>query len=725
LSAPPLLILFGSESGNSEDLATIAEKQAKSLGLTPSVKGMDEVEIGDLPNYQNILIYCSTWGEGEMPDNAIDLWEAANGDSPPSMAGTNFAVCALGDTSYEFFCQSGKDWDGWLEKQGATRLLPRVDCDVEYDDPASEFTTNALSLIASAAGEGAATPEEGPSSEAEAPSEDAAEESPDETQSGDLEGLLSSGDRSLTLLFGSQSGNSEALVAKISKDAKSYGLVGEVHDMDGFDFNSLSAKKRVLIVCSTWGEGEMPDNAEDLWQFAISESASRLEGVHFAICALGDTSYEFFCQSGKDWDGRFEDLGATRIIDRLDCDVDYDAPAAEWLLDALPALAAVDSTGNFHQEMVESIRMYASGSSDGADGEDGFSMPEVRSEPIQASVSVFRYDPETFSTGSDTWMCSLPGHMSVLEVLRALKASQDGSLTFRDGSPDDSNTAISINGRLVLPGLCRLDSVAPIREGAVSLRIEPLPGFEVIRDLAIDPWSLERKRESSDPWMVAATREGANTPQGVMGTMDPAIADSLHSIRDFGSQNILHSSSDAVPHANGYLGPAVIASAWSRRNDPRTSPSKAEEIDTMLSSPNGIKAETDLASVNRQTSVPRTVSQSLLDAKNSVLTGDGFNGKHGKHVWWYTWTVKSSGMVNDTVIYRQALGPFALLGNLFSGVTARMVLGFTRTGGNMFNGMLGMVAPPAGIGKMPKQLNSSVDNHHEVVAIFNEMDGRF
>jgi len=725
LSAPPLLILFGSESGNSEDLATIAEKQAKSLGLTPSVKGMDEVEIGDLPNYQNILIYCSTWGEGEMPDNAIDLWEAANGDSPPSMAGTNFAVCALGDTSYEFFCQSGKDWDGWLEKQGATRLLPRVDCDVEYDDPASEFTTNALSLIASAAGEGAATPEEGPSSEAEAPSEDAAEESPDETQSGDLEGLLSSGDRSLTLLFGSQSGNSEALVAKISKDAKSYGLVGEVHDMDGFDFNSLSAKKRVLIVCSTWGEGEMPDNAEDLWQFAISESASRLEGVHFAICALGDTSYEFFCQSGKDWDGRFEELGATRIIDRLDCDVDYDAPAAEWLLDALPALAAVDSTGNFHQEMVESIRMYASGSSDGADGEDGFSMPEVRSEPIQASVSVFRYDPETFSTGSDTWMCSLPGHMSVLEVLRALKASQDGSLTFRDGSPDDSNTAISINGRLVLPGLCRLDSVAPIREGAVSLRIEPLPGFEVIRDLAIDPWSLERKRESSDPWMVAATREGANTPQGVMGTMDPAIADSLHSIRDFGSQNILHSSSDAVPHANGYLGPAVIASAWSRRNDPRTSPSKAEEIDTMLSSPNGIKAETDLASVNRQTSVPRTVSQSLLDAKNSVLTGDGFNGKHGKHVWWYTWTVKSSGMVNDTVIYRQALGPFALLGNLFSGVTARMVLGFTRTGGNMFNGMLGMVAPPAGIGKMPKQLNSSVDNHHEVVAIFNEMDGRF
>jgi flavodoxin/succinate dehydrogenase/fumarate reductase-like Fe-S protein len=725
LSAPPLLILFGSESGNSEDLASIAEKQAKSLGLSPSVKGMEEIEIGDLEGAKNVLIFCSTWGEGEMPDNAVDLWEAANGDSP-SLSGCNFAVCALGDTSYEFFCQSGKDWDGWFEKQGATRLLDRVDCDVEYDDPAAEFTTNALTLIASAgAGAGALSPAETPVEFEESSEETGSEEAQDETVSGDLEGLISSGDRSLVILFGSQSGNSEELAAKISKDAKSYGLVGEVHDMDGFDFNSLSGKKRVMIICSTWGEGEMPDNAEDLWQFAISDSASRLEGTHFAICALGDTSYEFFCQSGKDWDGRFEGLGATRIIDRLDCDVDYDAPAAVWILEALPALAAVDSTGQFHEKMVDSIKMYVSGSSVGAEGDDGFSLPEIRSEPVQVGVTVFRYDPETSSTGTDTWICSLPGHMSVLEVLRTLKSSQDGSLTFRDGSADDSNTAISVNGRLILPGLSRIDSVAPMREGAISLRIEPLPGFEVIRDLAIDPWPLERKRESSNPWMVAATREGAHTPQGTMGTMDPAVAARIHSMRDFGSQNILHSSSDAVPHANGYLGPAVIASSWSRRNDPRTSPSKGEEIDRLLSSPNGIKAETDLAPIKRQSSVPSAVSEALLEAKNSVLTGDGFNGKHGKHVWWYTWTVKSSGMVNDTVIYRQALGPFALLGNLFSGVTARMVLGFTRTGGNAFNGMLGMVAPPAGIGKMPKQFNSSVNNHHEVVAIFNEMDGRF
>ena len=539
-----------------------------------------------------------------------------------------------------------------------------------------------------------------------------------------LEDLLFNGDRSLEILFGSQSGNSEDLAAKMAKEAKAYGLEGTVHDMDGFDFNSLSGKKRVIIVCSTWGEGEQPDNAEDLWQFANSESASRLEGVSFAVCALGDTSYEFFCESGKEWDGLFEKLGATRLVDRIDCDVDYDAPAAEWLEDALPALAAVDSTGMFHQDMVSPIKDFVSGSG-GAEGEDGFTIPRITADPVQVEVSVFRYDPVSASTGTDTWICALPGHMSVLEVLRSLKSSQDGTLTFRDGHVDDPNTAISVNGRLVLPGITRIDKVAPLRNGILALRIEPLAGFEVIRDLAIDPWSLERKRESSEPWMVAATREGAQTPQGVIGKMSSSEASLLHSMCDFQSQNILHSSSDAIPHANGYLGPAIIVRSWARSKDSRTSVSKKDSISSLLSSRNGIKAETDFASIRRQSSVPIAVSDALLEAKNSVLTSDGFNGRHGKHVWWYTWTVKSSGQVNDTVVYRQALGPFALLGNLFSGVTARMALGFTRTGGNMFNGMLGMIAPPAGIGKMPKQFNSSVDRHHEVVAIFNELDGRF
>ena len=542
----------------------------------------------------------------------------------------------------------------------------------------------------------------------------------------DLESLLTAGDRTMNILFGSQSGNSEELAAKFAKRATDYGLDTTVHDMDGFDLSALPGMKRVLIICSTWGEGEMPDNAEELWLQASADSAPNLSGVNFSILALGDTSYEFYCQSGKDWDDRLQHLGASRLLDRVDCDVDYDSSAAAWAIDALAVMAAVDGNGQFHEDQVEAIKDRVSGAAAaGAAGEDGFTVPETIAEIIQVEISIFRYDPVSATTGKDTWVCALPGHMSVLESLRVLKETHDGTLTFRDGPSDDPTTAISVNGRLILPGSIRLDSVAPIRDGGLRLRIEPLPAFDVVRDLVVDHWPLERGRESSKPWMVAAAREGADTAQGVMGTMDSSTADMLHSITDFCSAPLLHSCSDATPHSETYLGPAVLARTWARINDPRSSESSIEGMQGVMDSIEGIKAETDLASIRRQNGSSRIISDALLDARTLTLGRDAFNGRHGKHVWWYSWSVKSSGRVNDTVIYRQVLGPMGLLGNLFSGVTARMVLGFTRTGGNMFNGMLGMVAPPAGIGKMPKQFNSSVDDHHEVVAIFNEVDGRF
>ena len=549
---------------------------------------------------------------------------------------------------------------------------------------------------------------------------------PVELSGDNLEGLLATGDRSMSIMFGSQSGNSEDLASKFAKRASDYGLDATVVDMDGFDLATLPSMKRVLIICSTWGEGDMPDNAEELWQQASTDSAPKLPGVHFTVLALGDTSYEFFCESGKDWDRRFEELGATRLVERVDCDVDYDSAAANWALDALAAMAAVDGNGVFHEDQVEAIKDHTSGAAAVvAAGEDGFVVPNITTEAIKVEINIFRYDPVTSASGKDTWICALPGHMSVLEALRVLKATHDGSLTFRDGTCDDPTTAISVNGRLVLPGNIRLDSVAPTRDGGLRLRIEPLPAFDVIRDLVVDHWTLERKRESAKPWMVAATREGADTAQGVMGTMDPVTATLLHSMTDFSSAPLLHSCSDATPHSEEYLGPSVLVGTWARINDPRTADSNREGLQTVIDSRNGIKAETDLASIRRQNNSSRVVAEALLDARTSTLSGDAFNGRHGKHVWWYTWTVKSSGRVNDTVIYRQVLGPMGLMGNLFSGVTARMVFGFTRTGGKVFNDLLGMFAPPAGIGKMPKQFNSQVVNHHEVVAIFNEVDGRF
>ena len=276
-----LLVLFGSQSGNAEDMASKIGKAASKYGLDAIVKGMDEVQISDLSSQKRIMICCSTWGEGEQPDNAEDLWISANTDGSPSMSGVNFSVLALGDTSYELFCESGKEWDSWLEKQGGNRLNKRVDCDVDYEDPAKLWMDETLALMGSVDDAGIFQEDQVEQIKAQASGVMSSKVvSSDVNESSSVE-ISADGDRSLTILFGSQSGNSEALAAKFSKQASAYGLEAEVADMDGFDLSSLTGKKRVLIICSTWGEGEQPDNAEELWIKASSASAGILKGVNF------------------------------------------------------------------------------------------------------------------------------------------------------------------------------------------------------------------------------------------------------------------------------------------------------------------------------------------------------------------------------------------------------------------------------------------------------------
>ena len=176
----------------------------------------------------------------------------------------------------------------------------------------------------------------------------------------DITKFASEGNRDLHILFGSQSGNSEGLAEKWQKEAPRYGLIPTVHDMDGFDIKSMSEMTRVMIVCSTWGEGEMPDNAEELYQEAL-DAGSILSKTNFSVCSLGDTGYDLFCQSGKDWDKTLQDMGGARIYDRVDCDVDYEMPAEEWMKGVMPKLACVGDDGTFVPELEEKMVAYASG----------------------------------------------------------------------------------------------------------------------------------------------------------------------------------------------------------------------------------------------------------------------------------------------------------------------------------------------------------------------------
>ncbi|OUM97241.1 MAG: sulfite reductase [NADPH] flavoprotein, alpha-component [Thermobacillus sp. ZCTH02-B1] len=142
-----------------------------------------------------------------------------------------------------------------------------------------------------------------------------------------------------TVLYGSQTGNSKKVANQLAERLKGAGYEVTVSAMNDFKTNALKKVTRLFIVVSTHGEGEPPDNALSFYEFLHSKRAPRLDGLPFSVLALGDTSYEKFCQTGKDFDKRLEELGGRRIAPRVDCDVDFEDAANGWIESVLAALA--------------------------------------------------------------------------------------------------------------------------------------------------------------------------------------------------------------------------------------------------------------------------------------------------------------------------------------------------------------------------------------------------
>ncbi len=159
----------------------------------------------------------------------------------------------------------------------------------------------------------------------------------------------------VTILVGSQTGNAEGCAKKMAKAMNGGRFEPEVIDMAQYDQGRLPNEKHLLVITSTYGDGEPPDNATDLYEFLHSEKAPKLAGVKFSVLSLGDTEYPDFCKCGKDFDTRLEALGAERLYQRVDCDVDYEEGFAGWRKGVLETLGAAGRSEAPGAEVAEEI----------------------------------------------------------------------------------------------------------------------------------------------------------------------------------------------------------------------------------------------------------------------------------------------------------------------------------------------------------------------------------
>lgn len=148
-------VLFGSQSGNSQKLAKTFAAKLEERGYKVTLSAMNAFKTGELKNVRNLFVIVSTHGEGDPPDNARSFYDFLHGKRAPKLDGVRFSVLALGDSSYEFFCKTGKDFDQRLEELGGVRLAPRVDCDVDFEEPAAAWMDSALKALEEAAAAGA------------------------------------------------------------------------------------------------------------------------------------------------------------------------------------------------------------------------------------------------------------------------------------------------------------------------------------------------------------------------------------------------------------------------------------------------------------------------------------------------------------------------------------------------------------------------------------------
>ncbi len=150
----------------------------------------------------------------------------------------------------------------------------------------------------------------------------------------------------VTILVGTQTGNSTAVAEKLKDAINGAGGKASVTDMLDYRAKGLKDESHVIVVTSTYGEGEPPDTALEFYNTVMGKKGPKMNDASYAVLGLGDSSYEFFCKTAADFDKRFAELGATSLLPRVDCDVDYDEQVDQWISELVPLVTqAAAGTG--------------------------------------------------------------------------------------------------------------------------------------------------------------------------------------------------------------------------------------------------------------------------------------------------------------------------------------------------------------------------------------------
>ncbi len=295
----------------------------------------------------------------------------------------------------------------------------------------------------------------------------------------------------LTILFGSQTGTAESLAKRVAKEAGKRNFAATILDMAQTDLAKLAGEKNVLVITSTYGDGEPPDNAKALHTALGTATGDTLKQVRFSVCGLGDTNYTHFNQCAKDFDARLEKLGAVRVAERAECDLDYEEKFSAWISAALAAFATETAASpssaaviNVTEPVRESAPMVVSGYS----RQNPFPALLLTSRNLNAPGSAkqvhhIEFDLGdsglTYEAGDALGVCAHNCPELVSDVLAALGCDGEEAVPAPDGSSLPLRRALTEFYDLGKP-TPELLQLAPVSAGTFAGAAAPLHVIDVL-----------------------------------------------------------------------------------------------------------------------------------------------------------------------------------------------------------------------------------------------------